>query len=462
VVTGPLTSLADLIKQRTGIIIPEARTQALWAALGRAAPGLDETAFLTAAADPVRGPPLLDRLIDEVTVQETCFARDPDQLGIIHWRGLAQDSGAPAGRGQGGATPTRSERAGGQRQAAPVRVWSAGCATGEEAYTLALLASESFTPAAPPVDVLGTDISGAALASAVAGRYGTRAVRGLSTLLRYRYLVHQSDGTYLVNDRLRELVRFRRHNLASDPVPPLGEAPFDLIVCRNVLIYFGGPLILRVTGQLEHALAPGGVLVLGAADAVARTAALGTQAQQGARSRQGRPPDRPHTGRPRAGRAGAAHQAGAGGRAGAGGQGTGTRQDIAPPGRQERLAAALEAAGRGDRDDALAQVASLLATDPLDADAHFVEGLVTLEAGEPARAADALRRALYTDPTYALAAFTLGRACDALGDRAAARRAYGQALRSIDPGDERHEPMLQQVGLGDIAAACRARLRGPE
>jgi chemotaxis protein methyltransferase CheR len=128
--------------------------------------------------------------------------------------------------------------------------------------------------------------------------------------------------------------------------------------------------------------------------------------------------------------------------------------------REQRLAAALEAAGKGERDDALAQVTLLLADDPLDADAHFVQGLVTLEAGEPARAADALRRALYTDPTYALAAFTLGRAYDALGDQAAARRAYGQALRSLDPGDQRHEPMLQQVGLGDIAAACRVRLEG--
>jgi chemotaxis protein methyltransferase CheR len=396
-VNPSLAGLAEFVRRQTGITLPPAREHALRAALRRVAPGLDQTGYLAAAADPVHGPALVERLIDEVTVQETSFARDPGHQG--------------------------------QR----MRVWSAGCATGEEAYTLALLAADVFGPGQPPVDVLGTDISGAALAAAVAGRYTKRSVRGLATGQRHRYLAQQPDGGYQVTGQLRELVRFRRHNLSSDPIPPPGEAPFDLIVCRNVLIYFDGTLITRITGQLERSLRQGGVLVLGATDAVARTAALGIHrrppASPGAERAARRPPA---ASRPRA---------------------------AASSMREQRLPAALEAAGKGDRDEALALVAALLADDPLDADAHFVQGLVRLEAGEPGRAAEALRRALYTDPTFALAAFTLGRAFDALGERAAARRAYGQALRSIDPGDQRHEPMLQQVGLGDIAAACRARLK---
>jgi Flp pilus assembly protein TadD len=113
---------------------------------------------------------------------------------------------------------------------------------------------------------------------------------------------------------------------------------------------------------------------------------------------------------------------------------------------------------------ALAEVKSLLIVNPLDADAQFVYGLVVLEAGEPARAAAAFRKALYTDPSFALAAFTLGCANDALGDKAAARRAYEQALRILDPADDRHELLLQQIDMGDIAAACQARLcwhKGP-
>src|ERR1022692_1262736 len=99
--------------------------------------------------------------------------------------------------------------------------------------------------------------------------------------------------------------------------------------------------------------------------------------------------------------------------------------------------------------------AAMAAARSRNADRH-----VTLAAGEPAQAVTALRRALYTDATFALAAFTLGRSYDALGDMPAARRAYEQALRTLDPEDHRHELMLQQVDIGDIAAACRARLAG--
>lgn len=419
-----VAGVAELVRQRTGMTVPAARVPALRAAIQRAAPGLGELGFLAAASDPVHGTALVDRLIDEVTVQETFFLRDLDQLDLIPWRALAL-----------------AARGGRERQ---VRVWSAGCATGEEVYTLALLAAESFGPAPAPVDVLGTDISCAALAAAADGRYGDRSVRALGPPLRERHLDHEADGRYAVTGRLRAMVRFRRHNLASDAIPPPGEAPFDLIVCRNVLIYFSRPLVTQVSTLLERALAPGGALMLGATDAVARTAAIGVH---GRPARRVTKPPAAASSPPRArpGRVTPAADA---------------RQPGPSMSREDRLTAALEAADKGESDAALAQVAFVLAADPLDADAHFVGGLVTLQAGEPARAADALRRALYTDPTYALAAFTLGRAFDALGDTTAARRAYGQALRSLDPGDQRHDPMLQQVGLGDIAAACRARLRG--
>jgi chemotaxis protein methyltransferase CheR len=126
--------------------------------------------------------------------------------------------------------------------------------------------------------------------------------------------------------------------------------------------------------------------------------------------------------------------------------------------RDQRVTATLTAAASGDRNGALEHAASLVEAHPLDADAHFLHGLVALEAGEPAKARDALRQALCADPAFCVAAFTLGRAYDALGDRTAARRAYVQALRSLDPNDHRHEPLLQQIDLADIAAACRARL----
>jgi chemotaxis protein methyltransferase CheR len=419
-----LAQIRDLVRRETGIALPPAREAAILAAVDRAAPGLGPEAFLRAAGNAGGGRGLVNRLIDEVTVRETAFARDRHQLDAIDWPGLRRAARA-AGSG-------------------PIRVWSAACASGEEAYTLALLAAEALDPGPfdpgplnpqpPAVDVLGTDISGAALVEAEAGRYRERAVRGLDPRLRQRYLDRQDNGSYLVGERLRSLVRLRRHNLARDPIPPPGESDFDLVVCRNVLIYLEQGIVRRVIESLRRSLRPGGELVLGAADALQRwevpapSQSPGRAPHEPLQSPRGSPPG------PKPAAPGAT--------------------------REQRLAAALEAAGRGDRDRVQDLVAGLLSDDPFDADAHFIDGLVNLEAGRPGGAVAALRRALCADADFGLAAFTLGRAYDALGDVAAARRCYEMALRTIDPRDDRHGPMLQQVDVGDVAEACRARLAG--
>lgn len=409
--TTASAGIAKLVRQETGIVVPPSREAALLAAVARAAPDLDPDAFLRAATGRQRDLGLVTRLIDEVTVQETAFLRDARQLEAIPWPALLQAAATGAGA---------------------IRVWSAACATGEEAYTLALLAAQAFAPAPPRVDVLGTDISGAALEAAAAGRYRERAVRSLTEELRLRYLDRQADGSYLVGGRLRRLVRFRRHNLVGEPVPLPGESGFDVIVCRNVLIYFEPAAVERIIAALQRSLRPGGMLLLGAADALVRTASGPVTPRPPApgESRRRRPRNQDAPG----------------------------REPLVS--REQRLAAALDAADKGDRDTALDHVAALLERSAFDADAHFVDGLVALEAGQPAQAVAALRRALFVDPRFGLAAFTLGRAYDALGDARAARRSYGVALRTLDPEDSRHRQLLQQVGVGDIAAACNARLAG--
>jgi chemotaxis protein methyltransferase CheR len=411
-----LAVVADLVRRETGMTIPPSRDAALRGAIDRAAPGLGADGFAHAAQEPWRHRELVDRLIDEVTIQETAFMRDGDQLDLIAWRSLA-----------GSARESRS---------GPIRVWSAACASGEEAYTLALLAAESFAPAQAPVDVLGTDVSRAALTAAVAGRYRERSVRALSPELRGRYFDRQPDGSYVVTEELRGLVRFSRHNLVRDPVPPLGEDRFDVVVCRNVLIYFDASVAGPVIDRLERSLSQNGIIVLGATDALTRTVPA-QRPQPGLAARTGLMPE----GRLRPERAGALAASRSGSRG-------------------DRLKAAVRAADLGDRRSALDQVAALIAEDPLDAETQFIHGLIALEAGQPGLAAAALRRALYADPRFAVAAFALGRAYDALSDFAAARRAYQQALHTLDPDDDRHELMLQQIQVNDIAAACRIRLGG--
>jgi len=418
-VTDQLGQVADLVRREAGITMSAAQETSLRAALGRAAPGLDAESFLRRTNDPVVGRELVLRLIDEVTVKETTFLRDREQLTVIDWHTLH-----------------RSARAAGSDR---IRVWSAGCATGEEPYTLALLATEAFAPAEPPVDILGTDISGAALQAAADGRYRERSVRELDPDRRRRYFEY--DGTeHVVGPELRRHVRFARHNLTRDSIPPVGETGFDLIVCRNVLIYFDVPTVERVLSAFEAAVRPGGTLLIGAADALCGTATrLAASSRRAPRRGLHMPQIHPKKEKPR--RRLRALQ----------------RVETVRV-RDELLEAALAAADGGRRDDALAAAAELLAHNPLDADAYFVRGLVELEGGSAEEAVGSLRRALYVDASFALAAFTLGRAHDALGDGASAKRAYAQALRTIDPDDQRHELLLKQVDLNDVAAACRARL----
>ena len=373
--TDALDQVAEIVRQESGIHIRPNQYSSLRAAVGRAVPAGDVVGFLRLASDPVWGRETIARLVDEVTVKETSFFRERRQFDAIAWRQLLE----------------RARAAG----SSEIRVWCAACATGQEAYTLAILADEAFAPGDPPVRVLATDISSAALETALAGSYRERSLRGLDGHIRRRYF--EEDGDRLVvGERLRRIVRFAPHNLARDPIPPLGEGAFDLITCRNVLIYFDGGTVERVIDSLEGALRPDGMLILGSADTLCGTARR--------LARIGHEPERLRT--PSA-----------------------PRRTLRRP--LGRLAPAEPPPAGG----------------LLDADAHFTTGVAALESGDATGAMTALRRALYVDPTFGLAAFTLGRAYEAAGDLAAARRSYEQALRTLDLADERHDHLLQRSDL---------------
>ena len=378
-----LHEISALVQRESGIRIAERQYPFLQAALERVGGG-DAEAFLRRASDAGARRQLLARLIEEVTVKETSYLRDREQLESIDWRQLLHRALA--------------------RGASRARVWTAPCATGEEAYSLALLACEAFAPAPPPVSILATDISADALARARRGAYGARSARELDPALRERYFRQEAAGV-VVGEQLRSLVSFAQHNLVRDPFPPLGAEPFDLILCRNVLIYFDAETVGRVLASFESALARGGTLVLGAADALCATA---SRSREPAAARLQRP---------------------------------------SPPRRALRRPLGRPAAVEEPVTDAEA----------LDAAGHFERGLAELERHDPAAAVGSLRRALYLEPRFGLAAFKLGRAYEALGDLPAARRSYQQALRTLAP-DERHEPLLAQIDVGDVARAIRARL----
>ena len=239
-----LRELGAVVHGISGAITGDQQRASLLAALARVDPGLTAKDVLS---DP--DPTNLERLVDEVAVNETFFLRHPEELGGIDWRSRAAVA-----------------EAGGRA----LRIWSVGCSTGEEAYSLALLAAEALGEDRPSIDVLGTDLSAAPIELARRGLYGTRSMRLVGRARRERWFV--ADGErQRVGDDLRGLVRFARHNLIHDPCPPAGEAPFDLVVCRNVLIYFDWPTVTRVRAALQDAVAPAGELLLGTVDRLGST-----------------------------------------------------------------------------------------------------------------------------------------------------------------------------------------------
>jgi chemotaxis protein methyltransferase CheR len=146
-----------------------------------------------------------------------------------------------------------------------LRIWSAGCATGEEPYALAMVLAEALERTGSYVDarILATDLSPQALEHAQAGMYALERMEGVSTERRRRWFLRgegQYEGYACVHQRLRELVTIQPLNLLHDwPM----RGPFDAIFCRNVVIYFDKPTKQRLFERYAGLLAPGGYLFLG-------------------------------------------------------------------------------------------------------------------------------------------------------------------------------------------------------
>src|SRR5689334_2771170 len=146
---------------------------------------------------------------------------------------------------------------------APVRIWSAGCASGEEAYTLAIVLTEMLGVGEfrDRVKIYATDVDEEALSQARHGSYSAREVRGIPPELLDKYF-EVGGGRYVFRKDLRRSVIFGRNDLVQDA--PISR--IDLLLCRNTLMYFNAETQARVLGRLHYALNPGGLLFLGKAE----------------------------------------------------------------------------------------------------------------------------------------------------------------------------------------------------
>lgn len=142
-----------------------------------------------------------------------------------------------------------------------IRIWSAGCSTGEEPYTIAMLLLEKPELAGWKIEIIGTDISQRVLHHARKGVYGNTSFRVTEPHYKSRYFIDQ-DGGFRVGDRIREFVTFSRLNL-YDSSKYLFLGKIDIIFCRNVIIYFDMLAKKRVIENFYNTLNPGGFLLLG-------------------------------------------------------------------------------------------------------------------------------------------------------------------------------------------------------
>jgi chemotaxis protein methyltransferase CheR len=239
----------DLIRQRSGIALAEGKEALLCARLARRMRVLamaDHDAYLEYVIHDGTGSEMV-QLLDAVSTNVTSFFREPQHFEFIsqvmeQW--LAQ----------------------GQRR---FRFWSAACSTGEEPYSLAITLSELLRGYRVDLKILATDISTRVLERAMEGIYEEDRLGTTPAALRERYFHCQRHGGgvhYVAKSSIRDLITFSRLNLSQPPFPMHG--PMDIILCRNVMIYFDNPVRKRLLAELHRLSKRGGYLLVGHAESL--------------------------------------------------------------------------------------------------------------------------------------------------------------------------------------------------
>lgn len=241
--------IADLLEERTGQKLTSNRR---WR-IGTALAGLFRQHGITSIEQLVvqltqpGQAALAQEVIEALLNNETYFFRDRAMFDQLNQRIL----------------PELQER---RRDSRRIAIWSVGCSTGQEVLSLAMLFAESRARWTDwSVDILGTDVSSAVIDKARMGRYTHFEVqRGLGVSQMLKFFEETAQG-WQANDNLARMVRFERHNLLDTPPTP---GSFDIVLCRNVLLYFDAETRARAFDRLARAMAPDGLLMLGAGETV--------------------------------------------------------------------------------------------------------------------------------------------------------------------------------------------------
>jgi chemotaxis protein methyltransferase CheR len=395
------------------------------------------------------------QLLDAVTIQETHFFRNLPQIEALR-RDVLPDL-------------LRRNRSTGR----PLTIWSAGCSTGEEPYTLAMLLVQLFEETGPfPVRIIGTDVSAAAVDVARTGVYSGRTIQLAEPGAVERWFDEHPDGSYSVAQPVRDLVEFRLQNLVTDE-PPFDTGEVDLVVCRNVTIYFGRETTTELVGGFHRLLAMGGYLLLGHAETLwqisdafsllpvgeAFVYRKDAVPQSGRRPVPGVPsvprpattppprrimrdvlrvpslrPKRPAPDRPT----------------------PAPPSVMAVPSPLEDLIKARDALNAGRYAEAASLAERATAAHPLLVEAYIVEGRALSNQGDDDGAIVALRKAVFLDPSAAHAHFLLATTLARVGDPGGASLSFASAAETL-PGAsaETLSELLDGRAVSDLVDLCR-------
>lgn len=410
--SGAVARIGELIRTRTRMQIRPRMLDSIVRVVERRASELDidpdayiEHVVLAHEATEI------EHLISELTVGETHFFRGPPQF-----EALRRD-----------VVPSLVHK---KRATRTLSVLSAGCATGEEAYSLAIVLHECVPSPAWQIEVHGVDINARFLQKAEAARYSAWSLRDVPDMVRRRYF--DPDGEMLVlREELRRLVQFRRFGLTDAPLTSIFPSGFDLVVCQNVLYYLERDARLDVVASLASALSPLGFLVLGPVDHsgdvplcravhvgdvvvyeridpamnVERVESHVVKGKESSVAPVVLPPSLPPLEQ----------------------KAPSSRATIAPAPTLENAVACADA---GDLSGALRVLELVLDAEPEEPRAHLLMGLLMIELGRLEEALDAFRRCVYLDPAMMLALAGASVAGRRLGREDLAAR-YAARLRAL-------------------------------
>ena len=456
-----LARLSEYLKTQMGLYFPEKRWDDLRNKMARAMKDFDYrdlSGFIEWLVSSPRSRQEIEILASHLTISETYFWREPRVFEALVKQILPE---------------LIRVREKGERR---LRIWSAGCASGEEPYSIAIALRRLLpVPEDWRITILATDINPGILSRAMAGVYGEWSFRGLHKRLKEEYFHRKEGGRFEILPEIRKMVTFAYLNLVEDLYPsPLNNTnAMDLIFCRNVLMYFTPVRAVQVGQRLYNSLVDGGWLMVGASELsqftfpqfasvhfpgaiVYRRETRESRPSEVFRLEEiSSPPPLRESTRIQVVESASPTQA------------TYTEvldrsvpgRDIAAPVKQQGEEATFDItlkiralADRGNLAEALSACDEAIAADKLDPEMHYLRAIILQEQNGHGEAIAALKRALYLDPNFVPAHFAIGNLMLRRGNARAAKKSFENVLALLSA--YRAEEILPEFE-GLTAGRCR-------